>query len=128
MSKSKLILIIGFIVLLISCHAVKAPKGSVPQRVYLTTDAFGGWIIITLTDSQSSIDGEFIAVSNDSLYVMVGDKLKRHAISDISSARVVLFNTESGAYGGWTFLGSISTISHGGFLIFTLPLWLISGV
>ena len=127
MLKSKLILVISFIILLSSCYTIKAPQGSVPKRGDITTDAFGGWIALSLTSGQSSIEGEFIAVSNDSLYVIVGDKVERHAIRDISSARVVLFNTESNAYAIWTFLGSVATISTGSFIIFTLPIWLISG-
>lgn len=127
MLKSKILIALCFIVLC-GCSTVKAPQGSVPRRKAIVTDAFGGWINVSLKTTQSSIQGEFIAVSSDSLFIMSDYKVQILPKADIDNARVVFFNTESGIYGAWTFLNSLATISNGYFLVFTLPINLITGI
>ncbi len=111
-----------------SCSTVKAPSGTVPVRNALATDAFGGWIELSLITPKDSISGEFIATCNDSLYIMDRGEVKIYPISNIRLARLVIFKNMSGAFGAWTFFGSLFTISNGGFLIFTLPATLIMGI
>lgn len=118
----------SFAVLLFSCSTVKAPRGSVPKREAMATDAYGGWITLSLINNENAVEGEFIAVNSDSLHVMVRDKVQSFATTEISSARVVLFNTDIGRYATWTILGSLATLSNGGLLIFTFPMWLITGI
>ena len=111
------------------CQSVNAPSGSVPKRIGLATNAFGGWVSISFLDStRQTVEGEFIAVSNDTVYVMVGDEIDPRNVADIRTARIILFNTETAAYGVWTALTSLGTISNGGFLIFTLPMTILTGV
>jgi hypothetical protein len=128
MLKSKLLFVIGLIVLLNSCSSVKAPLGTVPVRNALATDTFGGWIELSLISPKDSISGEFIATSNDSLYIMDRGEVKIYAVSNISLARLVIFKNMSSTFGAWTFLGSLLTISNGAFLLFTLPTTLIMGI
>lgn len=106
---------------------MQAPRRSVPKRLDISTDAFGGWIFLNNYDSEAEIQGEFITIGTDSLYIMVDGQVLAHDLDDIDKARVVLFNTNNSAYAIWTFLGFISTISNGYFLVFTGPMWLITG-
>jgi hypothetical protein len=128
MLKNELRFIISFFLLLNSCGTVKAPHGSVPKRNALMTDAFGGWIELRLISPENFIAGEFIAIRDDSLYILTGGEIQKYAIPNVSSARVVLFKTESDSYGIWTFFGSLLTLSNGGFAVITLPSTLISGI
>jgi len=127
MLKSKTLFTLCIIVVC-GCSSVKAPKESVPRRKAIATDAFGGWVTISLKTNQNSIQGEFIAVASDSVYIMIDNEVQLVSRADINNARVIFFNTESGSYGVWTFLNSLATISNGYFLIFTLPLNLITGI
>jgi hypothetical protein len=120
--------IISFIVLLSNCSTVQAPRRSVPKLKGIETDAFGGWITLSLKGSQSSIAGELIAVDTDSIFVMRSDKIHLYSKTDISTARIILYNTGSNNFLAWTILGSLATISNGGFLIITLPITLIMGI
>jgi hypothetical protein len=43
-------------------------------------------------------------------------------------ARLIIFKNMIGAFGAWTFFGSLLTISNGYFLLFTLPTTLIMGI
>ena|SRR5258708_2532525 len=122
--------IFGFVFMLLSgcSKSITAPHGSVPNRKSLSTDAFGGWINLTLKSSQKSFQGELIAINTDSIYVMTNGKVQREEISDVNSARLILYKTSSEEYALWTSLMSLGTISNGYFLVFTLPLTLIAGI
>ena len=128
MKKGKLIISILLIVMLNCCSTIKAPIGSVPNRKALRTDCYGGWLDLRLNSSNDTVTGEFIAANEDSIYIMQSGKVQTYAISNISSARVITFNNSRGAYVVWTVAGSLLTISNGGFLVFTLPPVLISGI
>jgi len=128
MKKGKLIISILLIVILNCCSTIKAPIGSVPNRKALTIDAYGSWLEMRLNSSNDPVAGEFIAANEDSIYIMQNGEVQIYAISNISFARVIIFNNSRGAYGVWTVAGSLLTISNGGFLIFTLPPVLISGI
>jgi len=123
-------IILGFVFILLNgCgKSITAPHDAVPKRKSLPTDAFGGWISVTMKSSQKSFQGELIAINADSIYVMNNGKVQLEQISDVNSARIVLFKTSSEEYALWTFLGSLGTISNGAFLVFTFPLTLITGI
>ena len=127
MLKSKLIFLTS-LAWLIGCTAVKAPVGSVPKRTDLSIDAYGGWMEVQLLSTNTSRSGEFIAISNDTIYLMPSEKVVKYAVSDISTARIIYFNTETDSYNNWTRIVSVSTLTNGLFLIFTLPLALSTGI
>ncbi len=128
MKKGKLIIFILLIVIYNCCSTIKAPLGSVPNRKAITTDAYGGWLELRLNSSDDPVAGEFIAANEDSIYIMQSGEVQIYAISDISFARVIIFNTNRGAYVVWTVAGSLFTLSNGTLLIFTLPPVLVSGI
>lgn len=129
MLRSSLVALIGIGLFMSHCQSVNAPKGSVPHRKGIATNAFGGWVSLSFWDSTRQIvEGEFIAVDNDTVYVLVGDKLDASKAADIRVARIILFNNDAAGYGVWTILTSLGTISNGGFMIFTLPMTLVTGI
>jgi hypothetical protein len=127
------------LIFLAGCKSVTAPKHHVPARKAIHTEAYGGWLSVTTPTGK--INGELLAATSDSIYIMTRiiegrrkipnlfDKTKVIAASksDISAARLVIFNTNSGSFELWTGLGALSTISHGVLLVFTAPLWIIVG-
>jgi hypothetical protein len=110
-----------------SCNSVRAPHGTVPLRTQLTDDAFGGWIGMEHRDS-GLIQGELIAVSEDSVFVLQGKEAKGFAKARIGAARLIIFRTAEGGYAAWTFFGSLFTLTNGYFLAVSLPATLISGI
>jgi hypothetical protein len=129
MLKSSLILLIAIGLSLSNCQPVKAPLGFVPKRKGTTTNAFGGWMSISFLDStRQELEGEFIAVSNDSLYIMDGDKVNGRKTAEVRFARIILFNTDASGYAAWTVLNSLGTISTGTFLVFMFPLAFVTGI
>lgn len=126
MYRIKLLLVISILALFGSCRTVSAPKGSVPNRVGIATDAFGGWMFTKA--GQRSFEGEFIAVGNDSLYILTSGKTQSISLPTVDTARIILYNTNTSGYALWTSLLSIGTLSNGAFATFTLPVSLVTGI
>jgi hypothetical protein len=90
---------------------------------------YGAFITITTLSGQE-LSGELISVERSVIRVLrfgAGTgALTWVASTDVKSADVYEYEAEGG-YGGWALLGVLSTISHGFFLIFSAPIWIISG-
>ncbi len=115
----------------ISCSppkSVLAPRNMVPKQSEILSDAFGGWMEIEVSNRSNKIEGEFIAIQNDSIFVLKNNQLSGFPKSDIKFARVIFYNTQYKEMGTLTAITSVATISNGGFLIFTLPLNLVVGI
>ncbi|MCU7549647.1 hypothetical protein OCK74_11010 [Chitinophagaceae bacterium LB-8] len=123
-----IILIIIILTLICSCRTVNAPRGSVPSRTGIENDAYGGWISAVLEDGQQPISGEFIAVSNDSLYIMCSEQVQCIVSSSVKTARIILYNTQTSSYALWTTLACIGTFANGAFAAFTFPAALATGI
>jgi hypothetical protein len=73
--------------------------------------------------------GELIAASDDTIWILTEQgQLAFYPVSVIESVALGIHDNHAELFGVWTALGSVSTISHGAFLIFTLPIWLVSGL
>jgi len=111
-----------FCCLLISCATTNAPTHWLSEPDQTALDAYGGWIDVRCRNSR--IAGELIAISEDTVFV-ADSTLHAVVSTDILSARLAIYHASS--MGGYVFLGVLSTLSNGGFLIFTAPMWLIGG-
>lgn len=127
MWKNSLCLILCLLILGAGCTAVRAPGKTVPKRKAITTDAFGGWLSL-INNSQDTLQGELIAATGESLYVLTHSGPLEISKEDITSARLVVYNTNTSEYVLWAILGSLSTISNGFYFVFTFPAWLLAGI
>lgn len=110
-------------VFLTSCATTHAPSRWLPDPEEVSSNTQGGWVEIK--SRQAQIWGELIAVAQDTVFV-ADTSLRAIASTHIVSARLVTYHAE-GLMGLGVFLGTLSTISNGAFLIFTAPMWLIGG-
>jgi len=115
--------------LLAGCATNTAPRGWLFDVEETEKKAFGAWISVEYHDSLSGIrvDGEFIAVGEDKIYVLTQQDLIPIDRGDIEKATITAYNSKAGLIGVWTLLGSLSTGSHGGFLLISLPAWVLVG-
>jgi len=115
------------------CASNTAPRGWLPTAEGSQQDAYGGWITVEYADSNhpKTVDGELLAVMPEKILVYAALAERSHvaeiAISQISYAKLTGWDAESDQFGIWTVGGTISTISHGFYLILTAPIWIISG-
>ena len=90
-------------------------------------DGHGGWIAVQVRgDAQFS--GELIAIDPGRLWllgVMPRAQLLTIARADVTSARLWAWETEEGRLVGLGVLGTLSTPSHGFFLVLSAPTWVI---
>lgn len=127
MWKTNISILLCLAILAGSCTGVRAPRESVPKRKAIATDAFGGWIIINPGNPEPRM-GELISHTDESVFIMTYSGLEEIEKSQIDSARLIMYNTQSLEYSVWTTLGSLSTLSNGFYLGLTLPLWLLTGI
>jgi hypothetical protein len=116
------------------CASTYSPVGWLPDTDEVAEQAFGGWLtIITYPDTVDSQErwlqygGEFISVDEKNVYLMY-DSIHIIPKKNIMKARLDLDEKNSGAYGFWTALGTLATLSNGFYAIFTAPFWLFSGI
>jgi hypothetical protein len=83
--------------------------------------------------NDDDVEGELLAVEPRGVWVLPKDAtttLGRVFIpaSEITNVRIDVYPTQPWSYVGYAVLGTLSTISHGFFLIFTGPTWLLTGI
>jgi len=111
------------------CAPTNAPRDWLASPEGTPRDVRGGWVKLQYTSAakaKAQISGELIAISGDSLFI-ANDALQAIALSNIKSAQLEAYRSNSAGMGGLVFLGTLSTISNGLLLIFTAPVWIIGG-
>ena len=121
----------------LACATNPAPKGWLAPPAVAQSDQYGAWIVVTAVQSSArgdrhqprrEIAGEFLDVGHDSVFVLLSSgTVSATALADVRRARLAYYDSQSGSLAGWTFLGSVSTISNGWFAGLTFPIWLIAG-
>jgi hypothetical protein len=81
-----------------------------------------------MNDSASrAVDGELIAVDRDSIHVLTQrGYLSSFGAREVNSVTLTTF-TQPPGMGTWLTVGTLSTASHGFYLVLTAPAWLIVG-
>lgn len=111
-----------------ACKSNPDPRS--PSTEEVQRQSLGGWVVVSSRRS-GQVMGELIAVDAGALYLLTWmpppGQRQLYAIPVPDILRVELFRyvSQSGL-GAWGILGTASTISHGFFLIFTAPIWVLS--
>jgi hypothetical protein len=115
---------------LLACAGNTAPAHFLPAPAEAEQDSYGGWIELTVKEGgrERQVEGELIAVGGDTVRVLqAGGAGVVIPTTLVQKGRLTGYRSSAGAIGGYTLLGTLSTLSNGWFLIFTAPLWIISG-
>lgn len=110
------------------------PLGGTPITDLTVNDVpvHGFEVTLTLATSNSEtqdLSGELLAVDRKRIWLMVDKQVVPNALSSVKEANLVVFpSTSAGWLGLWMGVGAVSTISHGFFLVLTVPMWLGSGI
>ncbi len=78
--------------------------------------------------AERRISGELLAADGDFIWVLEKNCLRQLEYQRVSWASVEYFTSFAPLVGGWDGLGAMSTLSHGFFVVFSLPIWLGIGV
>lgn len=87
----------------------------------------GGWI--RLQAAGEEINGELIAVELPRIWILTEYGVRTFASApDVTRVELILYKNRSKSLGAWAVLGFLSTLSHGGFLLISAPIWLLGGI
>jgi hypothetical protein len=102
--------------------------GSRPVPVVIEEVPVNGFEVTVVTDDDS-FTGELLAVDPCFAHVLKDGRTVSIPSSSVQYVRVQLYPASTaGGVAALTFFGSISTISHGWFLVFSFPIWLSTGI
>ena len=118
--------LLGALLVLSGCAGTHAPKDWLPNASEATTQAHGGWVVLRLAD-RSMHEGELIAIGPDSLFVLEPSGCRGFAQTQVEHGLLTGYDSEADRLQAWVVVGSLSTLSHGVFLVGTFPLWLLAG-
>ena len=119
---------LGVAVACTACAGNTAPKGWLPKPIEAQAAAYGGWIELTYAEpDERHTYGELIAVSAESVWVLSGSQGLVIPTAAVKKGKLTAYAAQKDGLTAWMLLGTLSTISNGGFLIFTAPMWLIGG-
>jgi len=89
------------------------------------SDAHGGYAVVSVA-GQGVHSGELIAIAPSGVWVLSGGQLIHTPLERVAELEVHPYEVETYAVVTWGLLGTVSTISHGFFLIISAPVWLVT--
>jgi len=107
------------------CAGTRGPPHYLQPAEVAQREAHGGWITLFL--SRSTVDGELIAVSAESVFVLMPTGLRVVPRDSVDRAILGSFDVQWGGLASWTVLGMLATASHGWYAGLTAPLWIVAG-
>ena len=115
--------------LVAGCASSNAPPAFLPNASEAQWNPRGGWITVRYgaADPGEELDGELLAVEEDSLYVLTNGGPRSAPITQVRRAELWRYGSEYGGLAAWTVLGALSTASNGYYAGITLPLWILGG-
>jgi hypothetical protein len=119
-------LVILFVTAAAACASNPDPRARSIRAV--AHDGHGGWIKVT-TKQGPAISGELISVDASGLHILTGPQQSVLVFlpkTKIESAKLWAWETQPGGLALWGLAGTVSTISHGFFLIFSAPIWIVT--
>jgi len=124
------VVLCGLAAIASGCATTNAPRDWLSPPGTSQSQAYGGWFYAhsTAGAQRPYTDGELIALTADSIFI-----LNRHGLvglqkTQIIDATVTAYDARVGTLAAYSIIGTLSTISNGGFLLITAPLWAITGI
>jgi hypothetical protein len=113
------------------CATTGAPDGYLREPEAAQRDPYGAWIGVE-TRSHLRVAGEFLAVDQDSVYVLIGlagaeNTVAGVALEQVKHAKLAHFDPQTGKASMWVTGGTLGSASHGIAGLVSMPLWLIIG-
>jgi len=115
----------SILLVLTACMQTPGPGGWVPTIEKAKYEVYGAWTVVNQRESRN--EGELIAAENSMIYLLTSEGLIQIPVSEITSLTIVPYK-ENKTAALVSILGFVSTLSHGGWLIISAPIWLISGI
>jgi hypothetical protein len=113
------------------CAGNPAPRAWRQPAVDVQRSTHGGWIRVEADGVNSGggppAEGELIAIDETAFYVLSTAGLRTVSRASVPRITIVGYGNRGGTLTLWSLAGGVSTLSHGGFLLLTAPMWAIGG-
>jgi hypothetical protein len=126
----------GLLLCSTACAITRGPTDYLDKPDEAARHAHGGWAEVE-GPGVRGVTGELIAVSADSLWVLAENQspagrpeayeLLGMSWSEVRKCTLVAYNSGASTVTGLTVLGTLTTASHGVFLVITAPIWVVTG-
>ena len=136
LARTRRVLGAGLLLCSTGCVGTRGPTSHLDKPDEAARHAHGGWTEVEGSGVRR-VTGELIAVSADSLWVLAEGQLSAGppeaygllgmSWSEVRKCTIVAYNSGASTVTGVTALGTLSTASHGFILIFSAPLWILTG-
>lgn len=117
------------------CAGNPAPREWRPPAAVAQRSSRGGWITIEAVGAsrvrstdRPLAEGELIAIDETAFHVLTTGGLQSVPRASAHRITLVRYGTPGGTLALWAVAGGFSTLSHGGFLLLTAPMWAIAGI
>lgn len=114
----------------VGCANTTAPQGWLPSQSVAQHESYGGWVSVRYYTGNSEVEvhGELIAIHTNQVLILSGsERLISIPVNSISLMNLTAYDANSEALTILTVAGTLSSISHGFFLFFSVPVWVIGG-
>jgi len=116
---------LSLLVLAGACFRTTAPPSFLPTPHQAEQDGYGGWIRVQHHD-DTEVEGELLAATPDTLHVLSFNGWLAVPVNKVRVATLTAFRVPLDGIITWGAFGGMSTLSHGWFLILTLPTWIVA--
>ncbi len=111
-----------------SCAGWTVPNNKRPVQEEAITGGKGARAYLRLA-SGAEVQGELISAQGTYVWLLREDgRLANFPVASVRTASLGVFQTREAELTAWTIGGALSTVTHGGFLIISLPIWLAVGI
>jgi hypothetical protein len=115
-------------VAVVGCGTNPLPANRTVSQEGAITSGRGAYAVAVMSN-HAVLSGELIASEGRRGVLILGDddKLRWAAPDALFELRLGVHDNNKGGFIGWTVLGALSTISHGFWLVFSAPAWILIG-
>lgn len=106
------------------CAPYRPPEGWLAPPDRARADVYGAWIRLRFPHDEPDVDGEFLALGADSVWVLDRDGgVEGVALDRVEKADLYAYDPDLAGGQAWALLGLLGTASNGYYSTFTIPLW-----
>lgn len=111
------------------CAPRRAPRQWLPYAQEAQQQAYGGWLELHRQDPDSlrSVQGELLAIANDSVYTLSGTTITASAISRVRGGTLEAYDTGAGDVARMAVAGTLLSVTTGWGLVVLAPAWFLVG-
>lgn len=113
------------LLLALGCASNPAPRGTLPTADQLARSPWGGYVLVRHRNGAQT-RGELLAARDGVVHVKTGRGVRAIPVAEIETMRLAAYHTSELPLTAWGLGGAATTISHGWFLVFSLPAWILS--